>query len=131
MPVIIGVGAAFKFEAGVIRDLEDFATKFKDQLRDIRERIVDPLPVFREAVYDSAFRDSYSIKSVGPAILGSHFGYKDMQVADGSAAQRAFEELISSHISDLRKSQLRQAMLDYCKKDTFVMVELVKWLYKC
>lgn len=120
-----------KFEAGVIQDLEDFAPDHKPKLSAIRERIVDPLPIIRESVYDKAFGDSYSIKSVGPALLGDGFSYKNMQVGDGSAAQRAFEELISDQTNEKRKSELRQAMLEYCKKDTFVMVELVKWLYKC
>lgn len=120
-----------QFEAARIQELCDFAPEFKEALMAISSRIVDPLPLFREAVYDSAFSDSYSIKSVGPAILGEEFSYEKMEVGDGSAAQRAFEQLISNKISLPHKQKLRQAMLDYCKKDTFVMVELVKWLYKC
>ncbi|MEK6627405.1 MAG: DUF2779 domain-containing protein, partial [Bdellovibrionota bacterium] len=119
-----------KFESSVIQGLEDFAPQFKEALRGIRERIVDPLPLIREAVYDKAFGDSYSIKSVGPAILGDEFSYKNMQVGDGGAAQRSFEELINPSASATRKNELKSALLDYCKKDTRVMVGLVNWLYK-
>lgn len=118
-----------KFEAGVIRDLEDFAPEFQKPLQNIRERIVDPLPIIREAVYDANFKDSYSIKSVGPALLGDEFGYNDLQVKDGGAAQRAFEELSNILTVRARKIELRQGLLEYCKKDTWVMLELVKWLF--
>ena len=91
---------------------------------------MDPLPVFKDAVYDAAFKDSFSIKSVGPAILGKEFSYSGMSVGDGSAAQRAYEDLTNTVSPDIKK-QKRDALLEYCKKDTLVMVELVKWLYQC
>lgn len=118
-----------QFEAGRIQELEDFAPEFRGQLMDIRLRIVDPLPLFREAVYDSAFSDSYSIKNVGPAILGNEYSYQNMPVGDGSAAQRAYEELIAESTTLTRKNELKAALLNYCEKDTLVMVGLVKWLY--
>jgi hypothetical protein len=51
-----------------------------------------------------------------------------MSVANGNDAQRAFEKLISPTLAAEEKVLLRKAMLDYCEKDTYVMVELVKWL---
>lgn len=120
-----------KFEAGVIQDLEEFLPEYQAQLKNIRERIVDPLPLIRETVYDADFKDSYSIKSVGPALLGEKFSYENMKVGDGGAAQRAYEVLISNKTLSNEKFELRQALLDYCQKDTLVMVELVKWLSEC
>ncbi len=118
-----------KFEAGRIQELEDFSPENASQLKQIRLRIVDPLPIFREAVYDSEFLDSYSIKSVAPAILGSEHSYEMLSVGDGSAAQRAFEEITSTGTSASRKSELIAALIKYCEKDTLVMVGLVKWLF--
>lgn len=119
-----------KFEAARIEELEDFAPEKGTQLKQIRHRIVDPLPIIRDAVYDSAFLDSYSIKSVAPAILGSEHGYEKLTVGDGSAAQRAFEELSAAGTTESRKDELAKALLKYCEKDTLVMLELVKWLYQ-
>ena len=118
------------FESKCIQDLEDYFPSHKAELAQIRSRIVDPLPIFKEAVYDAAFKDSYSIKSVGPAILGANFSYSGMSVGDGSAAQRAYEELTTAKSQDVKEKK-REALLEYCKKDTLVMVELVKWLYRC
>jgi hypothetical protein len=118
-----------QFEAGRIQEMEDFAPEYKEQLEQIRKRIVDPLPIFREYVYDKEFADSYSIKKVGPAILGKNFNYENMLVGEGGAAQRAFEDFISNKTALSRKNELKAALIEYCKKDTLVMVELVKWLY--
>ncbi len=48
---------------------------------------------------------------------------------DGTAAQRAFEEMINC-TDTKRKEKLRQGMLEFCQKDTLVMVEMVKWLFQ-
>ncbi len=93
-------------------------------------RITDPLPVIRDHVYDNGFGGSFSLKSVAPAILGKLQSYEGMLIADGTAAQRAFEELIGDETPQNRREELIKASLEYCKKDTLVMVELVKWLYQ-
>lgn len=118
-----------KFESGRIKAMAEHYKEHSDVLMKLTERIVDPLPIIRQAVYDNGFAGSFSLKNVAPALLGTAHCYDNMIVADGNAAQRAFEELISPHSSIEQKKYLRNAMLEYCKKDTFVMVELVKWLY--
>lgn len=118
-----------KFESERIAELADFAPEQSEALTKLIERIVDPLPIIRQNVYDKAFNGSFSLKSVAPALLGSEHSYKGMLIADGGAAQRAFEELINEKTSTAKKKIIYDAMLDYCNKDTLVMVELVKWLY--
>ncbi|MGZ3726536.1 MAG: DUF2779 domain-containing protein [Pseudobdellovibrio sp.] len=118
-----------KFEAGCLEDLAEYSPDHKEELLHIKNRLVDPLPLIKEAVYDSEFKDSYSIKSVGPALLGEKFSYKNKLVGDGGAAQRAFEEIINPSTFSERISALKKALLEYCEQDTLVMVELVKWLY--
>ncbi len=119
-----------KFESERLKELADHLPEYADKLNQIRERLVDPLPLLRESVYDPKFGDSFSIKSVGPALLGDRFSYSHLKVGDGGAAQRAFEELISSKTSPMRKNELKAALLSYCEQDTLVMVELVRWLYE-
>jgi hypothetical protein len=119
-----------KFEAARIEELANLAPEYRDALQGLIARIVDPLPIFRQHVYDNAFNGSFSLKNVAPALLGREQSYENMLVANGGDAQRAFEELISPSTSVERKAQIKEAMLEYCKKDTYVMVLLVKWLYE-
>lgn len=116
------------FESGKISKLAEAFPKQSKILLAACDRLVDPLPIFRNAVYDPAFGDSFSIKSVAPAILGKSASYDGMVVSDGTAAQLSFIELINPHTSPTRKAELRSAMLAYCKKDTEVMARLVDWL---
>lgn len=119
-----------RFESERIQDLEIFAPEYARELALIRSRLVDPLPIIKEAIYDAKFGSSYSLKSVGPALLGDIFSYEHMTVGDGGEAQRAYEEYRRPGTSESRKNELKTALLEYCKKDTFVVVELVKWLYQ-
>jgi hypothetical protein len=119
-----------KFEAARIEELAAYSPPHQEALQQLITRIVDPLPIFRQHVYDNAFHGSFSLKNVAPALLGDEHRYDDMLVANGNDAQRAFDELIADNTSAEKKAILRQAMLEYCEKDTYVMVLLVKWLYE-
>lgn len=116
------------FEARCIQALADFSPKHSKALLEAKERLVDPLPIFRSSVYDKNFKGSFSIKSVAPAILGENRSYKGMVIADGGETQRAFLELVDEKTPADRRKLLEEAMLVYCKKDTQEMVDLVGWL---
>ncbi len=117
-----------QFESSRISELVEYSPANKKKLESLLVRIVDPLPVIRDYVYDNSFGGSFSLKAVAPAILGKSQSYDGMLVANGTAAQRAFDELTNDKTPQDRKNELIQASLEYCKKDTLVMVELVKWL---
>jgi hypothetical protein len=118
-----------KFEASRINEMAEYAPHYRDALLALSTRIVDPLPIFRAAVYDNAFNGSFSLKYVAPAILGTGQSYAGMAVANGGDAQRAYETIIDPKTPTALKSSTEAALLDYCKKDTLVMADLVKWLY--
>ncbi len=124
------VAYSMSYEARCIEDLAKAYPKQAKALRAIVPRLVDPLPIVRAAVYDREFRGSFSIKAVAPAILGQELSYDGLAVPDGTAAQIAFEELISPETPTRRKVELKRGMLEYCKQDTFAMVKLVEWLRK-
>jgi predicted RecB family nuclease len=117
-----------QFESSRIEELADAFPNQREKLFRLMERIVDPLPILREHVYDPEFKGSFSLKKVVPAVLGKSFSYEGRVVGDGGSCQRAFEEMIRLESGSPRKEELRQAILDYCKKDTLVMVELVRWM---
>lgn len=119
-----------QFESDRIKALADYSPAHRKALLKLVDRIVDPLPIIRDAIYDNAFQGSYSLKYVAPALLGNTHSYEGMLVANGGDAQRAFEEIISANTTPSKKKLLYDALIEYCKKDTLVMVELVKWLYQ-
>lgn len=119
-----------KFESDRISEMAEHYPKYKNDLEMIKNRIVDPLPVIRNHVYDEKFNGSYSLKAVAPGILGKEQSFDGMLISNGLAAQRGFEEIIGDNTTEERKAELIYGILEYCKKDTFVMVELVKWLFK-
>lgn len=65
---------------------------------------------------------------MAPALLGNEASYEGMEVADGEMAQVTLRNLITGKwVND--RGTTRENLLTYCRKDTKVMVDLVKWLY--
>lgn len=117
-----------QFEMARIKELADFSKSNSEALLALLNRFKDPLPLIRDAIYDIGFKGSFSLKAVAPSLLGQNYSYDGMLIDNGLAAQRGFEELISDITPLNRKHVLIQAMLDYCRQDTFVMVQLVEYL---
>jgi hypothetical protein len=117
-----------KFEQGCIEAMAGFSPEHCEELMALTARLVDPLPIIREHVYDPGFAGSFSLKKVAPALCGQEFSYQDLSVADGTAAQRAFTELINPATDEMRKMELNESMLEYCRQDTLAMVKLVDWM---
>lgn len=116
------------FESARLTELSVAFPQYSKELMNIAQRLVDPLPIFRSNVYDREFHGSFSIKQVAPALLGTSLSYEGMTVSGGGEAQAAFEEMISPQTNAKRRNDLRRALLEYCKMDTFAMVQLVEWL---
>jgi hypothetical protein len=94
----------------------------------LADRLVDLLPVTRDAYYHRDMRGSWSIKSVIPTIA-AELGYEHLdEVKEGDGAQLAFLELRSPNVSADRSEALRGALLRYCAHDTWAMVVLRKFL---
>jgi predicted RecB family nuclease len=115
------------FENQCLADLQTALPDLSEPLGDLRSRLFDLLPVIRRHVYDGAFGGSFSIKAVLPALV-PHMGYDDLQIAEGSLASVAFSEIVSGGISLERRSELRNNLLAYCKRDTEAMCELFRVL---
>ncbi len=118
-----------KFETDRMVEMGKVFPQYQKALESLCQRIVDPLPLIREHIYDKNFMGSFGLKAVVPALLGVEQSYEGMVVANGEQAQRAYEEIINPLTSLARKEELIKASLEYCKKDTQVMVDLVKWLF--
>jgi CRISPR/Cas system-associated exonuclease Cas4 (RecB family) len=93
-----------------------------DFLQDLIKRTLDLEDVFKDGYVDIAFAGSTSIKKVLP-VIAPDLSYKEMDVANGTDAMEAWVRLITMPDGNDR-DQLREAMLEYCKLDTYAMVRL-------
>ena len=49
-------------------------------------------------------------------------------VADGAAADAAYQDFISGEVPAAQREAIRQALLDYCRLDTLALVRLAQRL---
>jgi hypothetical protein len=97
-------------------------------LREVAGRLIDLLPVTRAAYYHRDMKGSWSIKAVLPTIAPTldYRGLEDVQEA--GAAQLAFLQLHEGRLPPSRDAALRKALLEYCKRDTWGLVVLRRFL---
>ena len=91
-------------------------------LNDLIKRTLDLEDVFKDGYVDIAFAGSTSIKKVLP-VIAPDLTYIGLDVASGTDAMEAWIRLITMPNS-AEKDQLREAMLEYCKLDTYAMVRI-------
>jgi len=108
---------------GLIRDLPDLS----GHLQGLLPRLVDLLPLIREHCYHPAFKGSFSIKSVLPALI-PELGYDDLQIQDGITAGSLFLNTLDEFIPSIEKDRIRDDLLRYCERDTLAMVRLYEVL---
>lgn len=116
------------FEKTRISGLRDAYPDLAPALQAILDRLADMLPIIQEHVYDPAFRGSFSIKKVLPALVPT-LSYADLEVGDGDTAIARFARMARGTISSEDVAFTRQQLLDYCKLDTLAMVRLHETLY--
>ncbi len=115
-------------EAGVLGRLAERLPTFREPLEGMLARIVDLLPVTREAYYHPMMKGSWSIKAVLPTIDAA-LSYENLQgVAEGEAAQLAFLEIRDAKTSGGRRKELEEGLKRYCERDTWGMVVLRRFL---
>ena len=107
---------------GLARDLPDL----HQPLMDLVDRLWDLLPVVRNHYYHPAFRGSFSIKRVLPALVPDA-GWAELDIADGQAAALAYEQALASDDRAFRE-QTFSALKAYCRQDTLAMVKLLRAL---
>lgn len=96
----------------------------------LNDRMFDLMEIFSKNMYvDAAFKGSASIKNVLP-VLVPHLTYKALGIQKGDQAVERWEKMIDSSTSQEEKEQIAKDLLEYCKLDTFAMVEIYRFLKK-
>lgn len=93
------------------------------------DRMHDLLVPFRKFwFYHPDQHGSASIKEVYPAVVGSD--YSHLVIKDGQTAARSYAHAEFGDVAPEERDQIRDALLDYCKLDTWAMVEILEALQR-
>ena len=117
------------FERGKLNDLITVYPQYENDINKIILRLKDLMIPFQQKwYYKPEMRGSYSIKAVLPALV-PELSYQDLEIKEGGTASTTFVQMINGDFEgDYEK--MRHALLEYCKLDTFAMVEILSVLVK-
>lgn len=112
------------FEKGMNNTMGRNWPEFEQPMRDINQRIVDLMTPFASDWYAHPdFYGSSSIKNVLPALV-PELSYKDLDVNDGQAAQRIWQDTVLDGNNEDQKGKILSDLIEYCKLDTLAMVKI-------
>ncbi len=112
------------FESARISELAERFPSLARSLADLRERIVDLLPIARSRYYHPSQHGSWSIKAVLPAAVPELTYEKLDGLKDGGMAMVAYGEAIQAGTPEERKREIGRQLQTYCRLDTFGLVRL-------
>ena len=115
------------FEVGRIKELTSLFPNLDVSLQAIISRIVDLYRFVRNRMHHPDMRGSYSLKNVTKSII-PQLKYDSLQINNGEAAMAAYASAAQGKVSGTDWILLRENMLEYCKRDTYVMVEILRFL---
>lgn len=133
------------FEKTRLKELANIFPKYKKELLNIHDHIVDLLQIIRGnktfyekfmelddeqketyAFYDKRLHGSFSIKKALPVF--TNLSYSDLEVHNGTEAVYVY-----SHYENFSEDERKKAyndLLTYCRQDTWSMVEILRGLNK-
>jgi hypothetical protein len=111
------------FEATRLKELMREHPQHAEAVENVLERMLDLMQPFRKNYRLPEMEDSYSIKYVLPALV-PELSYNDLTIGNGGDASTAFYQLKNTIDPD-DVERTRQALLEYCKMDTWAMVKLL------
>jgi hypothetical protein len=122
-----------QFECGRIEELANMYPDLSEHLLLIREHIVDLLAPFQDGYYYTpAMKDSFSIKSVLPALFpnSDELNYHNLNesVQNGADAMTIFPKMAMMNEAEVKNA--RESLLAYCCLDTLAMVRVLEKLYE-
>jgi hypothetical protein len=112
------------FEQSRLRELAVTFPRYSDHLMGLCGRMLDLHAVIRDHYYHPGFHGSYSMKAILPAVVPD-LGYDDLEIHEGAHASAAFARMIAPETEETERQHLRQALLDYCRRDTEAMVRVI------
>jgi hypothetical protein len=115
------------FEIGRNREMIVMYPQHTDYLKYQNEHMFDLEKIFMMDYVDYRFKGSTSIKNVLPVLL-PELSYKDLDVQNGTMALDLWGRMVLDSEFSEDKELTRKNLLDYCKLDTWAMVEIYRVL---
>jgi len=116
------------YERSVIGRLAEALPSLRQELQRVIGRLWDLLDVIKDHYYHPAFKGSYSIKSVLPAVVPA-LSYAGLDIQDGEMAARAYYKMLFDEMDWVEKARICEALRQYCARDTLAMLELRRALF--
>jgi hypothetical protein len=117
------------FEISRMKELSIDFPKYSSTIEERILRIMDLMvPFAKRWYYSPLMNGSYSIKAVLPALV-PQLSYKNMAIGDGGTASAAYLTLFNNSDANQVES-VRNNLKEYCKLDTFAMVQVLELLEK-
>lgn len=118
------------FEGKCNQDLAEVNPELRTFLLSLNDRIYDLMEIFRKMEYlHDDFKGSYSIKNVLP-VMCPDLSYDGLTVSNGAEAVVEYEQLMFGDVPNEMKVEKFEALLEYCKLDTWAMVRIFQELNK-
>jgi hypothetical protein len=115
------------YEQKVLEGLIGLFPDLADPLQEIINRLWDLHPIVKQNYYHPDMLGSWSIKAVLPTI-NPKMDYSKLEgIHEGTGASDGFIEAINPETDMVRKLELEEQLLRYCKFDTEAMVEIVRY----
>ena len=97
-------------------------------LLDLNYRMFDLMTIFSKKHYvDASFKGGWSIKKVLP-ILIPELSYAELEINGGTQAMAIWGKMLEGNYTIESSAQIQKDLLEYCKLDTFAMVEIYRYL---
>jgi len=115
------------FEKTRIRGLQQSVPELKSELEELEQKLIDLHPLIRDYIYHPDFHGSFSLKYVLTPLV-PELSYNDLVIVDGMVASVEIARLlfVAQKILPEERDRVRKDLLDYCERDTWAMVRLLK-----
>ena len=111
------------YERSILERLVEALPALKRDLEQVIGRLWDLYTVIHDHYYHPDFRGYFSMKTVLPAVVPS-LGYSDLEIQEGAVAAQRYYRMVFEETDWVEKVRIREALLQYCARDTLAMLEL-------
>ncbi|MEX2144807.1 MAG: DUF2779 domain-containing protein [Candidatus Spechtbacterales bacterium] len=116
------------FEMTRNKEMAEMFPEFAPFLENVNSRAVDLMEPFSNAWFvDKDFLGSSSIKYVLPVLVPA-LSYKELGIQEGGSAQRLWMDAAIRNKEGIDKEKIYSDLVEYCKMDTYAMVEIWRFL---